>query len=155
MDAPYAKQGEPLPRGMAPGVWVAENLVHLSFVDSHVAPPPPDWTVTYNLAMLNAAPAGSSSAGFSAERLARGLRVPLDELLRANRNGLLTVTVSHVGGESGDVLGIRFSFQYGIRCFEVVSCCGIGRRTRLERVERRARRSDVAAVERATAAAAA
>jgi hypothetical protein len=122
MEAPFPGQGEPLPSGMAPGVWVAENLIHLSLVELRLTPPPPEWTHAHNISTLQSAPVGSTSAGFSAERLAEGLRIPLNELLEANRRGLLDVEVSRVTCKTAGLIGVRFSFSYGIRCFEVVSC---------------------------------
>ena len=81
-----------------------------TLTDLRLAPPLPAWALTHNLKTLKTAPAGSSSAGFSAERIAQGLCIPLEELLEANRRGLLHVSVSHVTCNRGSVLGVRFTF---------------------------------------------
>jgi hypothetical protein len=60
--------------------------------------------------------------GFGAETVARGMRISVEELLEANHDGRLRVSIGHVRrGRAKDPSRVCFVFEYRSRRFEVMS----------------------------------
>jgi hypothetical protein len=108
---------------MGPGVWVVHHLVHLSLADDDIlSAPAPGWVRKFSIASLRATPSVNMSVGFSAKRIAATMGIEVDELLDANRRGLLHVATRHVTARSGsEMVGVRFTFTCGEHRFDVVS----------------------------------
>lgn len=122
MKAPYPGQGLPLPSDMPRGYWVVEGAIYLSCDDVKLPLAAPEWARPGEWDAHASVPPGLESVGFGAERVARGMQIPVDELLEANRQGALRVSVSHVDrGRGRDPSRICFVFEYHSRRFEVMS----------------------------------
>jgi hypothetical protein len=116
----YPGQGQSLPGHMPRGVWVVEHRIYLSCDDLRLPLAAPAWTGDANWLASNGSPPRGDAVGFSAERMAQGMHVSVDEVLHANRNGQLRVTLSPVRQSgAGESARVRFLFEYQGRRFEV------------------------------------
>ena len=112
----------PLPRDMPRGYWVVKDAIYLSCDDLKLPLAAPAWARAGAWDAHVPAAQGVDSVGFGAERVARGMQIPVEELLEANRNGELRVSLSHVQrGRGRDPSRICFVFEYQSRRFEVMS----------------------------------
>lgn len=101
---------------MGRGVWIYEGLLHFSLDDVTVLPPPPEGTLG---GVFRRPTSGVNSIGFGAARVATVMRISVDELLAANRDGLIDVANWAVDPKPGDTSAMRFRITYQDRSFEI------------------------------------
>jgi hypothetical protein len=114
---PYPKHGEPIPKSMGRGEWIAENLFFLSFDDQETAPPGPQGT--YDLNATVPSPGGGMCLRFGAARVAKAMGITVEKLIKINRSGKLLAAAWAVPPQPGDNSAMRFRLYSGTRFFEI------------------------------------
>jgi hypothetical protein len=115
--APYAGQGRRLPEYLGKGSWVIENLVYLSLDDKETAAPPSTGKIDSGGVLTSLT--GRHAIKFGAAGVAAAMGIPVEELMEANRKGLLLLTNAVVPPKPGTEKAMRFRLEYQETRFEI------------------------------------